>query len=240
MYCLLVRTYLEDPEQDPKMNRKIEQDLRLAAQLNPDLGSSYRFMAEYYNLLGRYDDALKNEDLALNAKIPDLGALKQKVITCSNLGRYQDALDNINQCIVKVGPSDHYYTVKGNVLQEMKRYDEAVAAYRLALKMRNQDRTVLQLARCLDLAGKYQEGIDEMTKLLKTNSKDGDALAMRARLQVKNKHPELALADLSKAIELEPSRKLYTERAALYNLLGRKPEAVKDMAKVKEFESEPF
>ncbi len=240
MYFYLARSYIEDPEMDSKMNNEIVQDLNMAIKLEPDNGEYYRYMAKYHNIQGQWDEALKYAEKALKAKKVDLAAYRERSGTYASLGRYNEALANMDIFMSKVPPGEGAYFNKAVMLQELKRYDEAAKFYRLSISLRNQDRTIIQLSRCLDLAGKYQEAIDELSKVIKTTPQDDESLVMRARLYRKNKNPQLALNDFTKALEIEPSAKTYTERAAVYAQLGQKSAEAKDLAKAKEMQSMPF
>lgn len=240
MYFFLARSYIEDPEMDPTMNKEIVQDLNMAIKLDPDNGEYYRYMAKFYNIQGQWDEALKYEEKALKAKKVDVAAYRERSGTYASLGRYNEALANMDIYIAKVPPSENTYFNKAAILQELKRYDEAAKFFRLSIGLRNQDRTIIQLSRCLDLAGRYQEAIDELSKVIKTTPLDDESLVMRARLHRKNKNAQLALNDFTKALEIEHSAKTYTERAAVYAQLGQKSAEAKDLAKAKEIQSRPF
>jgi len=244
MYCLLARTYIQDPEQDPKMNGEIVGDLLQSIKLDPEYGTAYRYMAQFYNVQGQWQEALKYADKALKVKKPDFTALKERTGTYSSMNRYNEALASIDQFHKLFKPSDTTLFSRATLLEQLKRYPEAVADYRLSLSLRNQDTTVFHLARCLELMGKYGDAIAELTKLLKVNAKDGEALALRARLAGKNKNLLMALSDYTKAIALEPTYKLYNERAAIYAQLGQTAAASRDLKEAKELQEqlkkEPF
>lgn len=241
MYCILVSTYLDDPEQDPKANKEIEECLKLAMKIRPEDGEAYRLMAEHLLALGDYQGVLKFSDKALHAKYPDRSTLRQSAIARSNLGQHEAALADFNG-FMAFGTHRNFYNLntKASLLSTLKRYDEASRVLRQSLLLRNQDQTVYQLANCLQMAGKHQTAIDELTKLIKKNPLDEEALTMRARAEVKNKDLTAAVKDFSKAVELEPSAKLYKERAEVYTLLNQKASAAKDLARANELIKQPF
>ncbi|MBU6452553.1 MAG: tetratricopeptide repeat protein [Cyanobacteria bacterium REEB67] len=240
MYTLLARTYIEDPEQDPKMNGEIERDLKMAMSLDPNDGMSFRWMANFCNLQGQYKESLIYADKAIKAKLTDNAAYREKAVSYSNLGRFDEAIKALDSLIAVSGPSDSVFTSKAKLLEKLKRYPAAEAAYRQSIAARNQDTTVFLLVHCLDLDGKYQEAITELNKQLKVNPDDSEALAMRARLAAKNKNIPMALADLSKAIDLEPTSKLYNERAAIFASLGKQDAAARDLAQARRLDAKPF
>jgi tetratricopeptide (TPR) repeat protein len=240
MYTLLARTYIEDPEQDSKMNGEIERDLKMAMSMDPNDGMSFRWMANFSNLQGQYKEALIYADKAIKAKYTDTAAYREKAVSYSNLGRFDDALKAVDSLIAISGPSDTLFTNKAKLLEKVKRYPEAEAAYRQSIAARNQDTTVFLLVHCLDADGKYQEAISELNKQLKVNPDDSEALAMRARLAVKSKNLPMALADFSKAIDLEPTSKLYNERAAIFTSMGKQEAAARDLAQAKRLDARPF
>jgi tetratricopeptide (TPR) repeat protein len=62
------------------------------------------------------------------------------------------------------------------------------------------------------------------------NPLDDDAYYLRAQLMYKTKDYKKAIADYSKAIELEPLSRYYKERAAAYDASGQHDLAKRDLA----------
>ena len=112
----------------------------------------------------------------------------------------------------------------------MKRYDDAVATYRKAFELRHQDMTLYSITRCFEMQHKYAEATTEVSRVIKMNPHDAEALAVRGRLQSQCKNYAEALKDFSKAIDIEPTVRLYKSRASAYQKLGQKQAAERDLA----------
>jgi len=243
MYCILAKTYLDDVDQNTKAINSILPDLKLAITLDPKSGYPYRLLAEYYNLQGDYKQAVLCCQKALKLNASDSDAWRQQAISHFNLEDYKAALADIDARIAlsNNGPTESMTTMRGNILEKLNRPQDAIACYRQSAKKRDTDILTNSIVRCLETQNKYQEAIDEISRLIKRNPADDEALTYRASLQTKLKNYKAALRDFSMAITLEPSAGHYKSRAAIYKLLGQNKEAEADLIKAKKNESsEPF
>lgn len=112
---------------------------------------------------------------------------------------------------------------------------------RLYVDARNELETVLRLdpkrtgAQLLlavvdDLDGRPQKALERLDLLIQNEPKSVDALALRARLESKQRLYEVARADLDAAIALEANNgALYVQRAEVLLHLGKRPLARQDL-----------
>jgi len=238
MHALLAKTYMDDPYESRKLSSQVKLELDTALKLDPDSGIVHRIWAEYFNLQGDYKKAIEAARKALAAKKQDAdSAYRQLIISYSNLGDYNQAYKCNEERFKYSGDSDANYRNRAIMLEKIGRYPEAIQAWRDALKKRHDDSTVLLLIACMERGGKYQEAIDELTKLLKSNPADDEAMTRRAKLYIKMKKYKEAIADYSSAIKEDPTARLYRERAELYKLTGQTAAAAADLEKAKKEES---
>jgi tetratricopeptide (TPR) repeat protein len=240
MYCLLAETYIDDFSQNPSDSKKIEMILQAAIKADPSFSLAYKDMAEFCNVQGDYKKAVEYGNKSLACPEPYIWVYRQTAIAYSNLGQYDKALADINKFIALDSSKDATFTMKAGILEKMKRYDEAVAAYRQAFAKRPQDMTILNIVRCLEAQRKFPQAIDEISQLIKLNPHDPEAFAIRAKLQRENKNYAAALNDLGRAIDMDPTSRLYKARADVYNLLGQKQAAERDLASAKKVDSSEF
>ncbi|MFX7094798.1 tetratricopeptide repeat protein, partial [Acinetobacter baumannii] len=74
----------------------------------------------------------------------------------------------------------------------MKRPDDALVAYRNALKEHFRDWTVFRIVAIYEKQAQYEKAIAEIDALVKTNAKDPEAYQIRGRLQARAKHMDAA------------------------------------------------
>ena len=238
MHALLAKTYMDDPYESRKLSTQVKLELDTALKLDPDSGVVHRIWAEYFNLQGDYKKAIAASRKALASKKPDAdSAYRQLIISYSNLGDYNQAYKCNEERFKYSGASDANYRNRAIMLEKIGRYPEAVQAWRDALNKRHDDSTVLSLIDCMERGGQYQDAIDELTKLLKSNPADDEAMTRRAKLYIKMKKYKEAIVDYSSAIKEDPTARLYRERAELYKLTGQAAAAAADLEKAKKEES---
>lgn len=241
MYCLLAEAYIDDYSQNPSDSKKIVSILQAAIKLDPSSSVAYKDMAEFCNVEGQYQKAVEYGLKSLQCPHPYLGTYRQTAIAYSNLGQYDKALAAINTFInLDKTRRDQTYTMKAGILEKMKRYDDAVAAYRQAFALRSDDMTLNSIVRCLEAEHKFAEAVSEISRLIKINPNDSEALAVRAKLQKTNKNYGAALDDYSKAINIDPSARLYKARADIYLLIGQKLAADRDLASARKADASKF
>jgi len=240
MHCLLAKAYMDDLEQDPKVLKRVDGELQTAIKLDPENGFAYRVMAEFANLQGEYKKALVDANKALAVKHPDKDAYRQLTIAHSNLGDYKAALVDVEARYKTNGPTEPHFLTKASLLEKLNRRAEAAQQYREALKVHNVDITANLLVECLKADGKYQDAVVVLSDMIKKNPNDSEALAKRGDLQSKLKHYKESIQDYSEAIDLEPSPRLYTARAAVYALNNQKKQADDDLVKAKKMSASNF
>jgi len=240
MHCLLAKAYMDDPDLDPKVVKRVDSELQTAIKLNPSSGYAYRVWAEWDNLQGNYKAAIVHSKKALAVKDSENDAWRQLTIAYSNLGDYKAALECTERRFKLDGATEAHFLTKAALLEKLNRRGEAAQQYREALKVRNVDTTVNLLVDCLTTDGKYQDAIVEISQLIKKNPNDSEAIAKRAALQSKLKHYKEAIQDYTAALDLDPSPRLYTARAAVYGLNNQKKQADDDIAKAKKLSASNF
>ncbi len=124
--------------------------------------------------------------------------------------------------------------MKAGMLQDAKRYDEAIAVIKEVLATRWIDDVALKLAQCYMKAGRPKDAINELSSIIEKNPEDEFAFSERAKARVSLKLYKEALKDFDKSIELSPLSSTFKARADLYDVLGMKAEAKRDRIKADE------
>lgn len=237
-YVLLAATYMTvigDEEE-----KAVTYYLDKALSLNPKCSGAYYFKAKLAIQGGRFADALKLADKALAYPNNNSELLALKAEALESLNRPQEALQWLDAAIAKTPSEPSFYRIKGGILENQKRYNEAVANYRKSLKLCSIDWAVFRLAHCLESLNKCDEAINELTKLIAKNPKDGEAFRTRAMLKIKVKDLAGAIKDYDSCIALEPTAKTFKERAQLHLQSGHKDLYKRDLAEAQKLDASPF
>ncbi len=230
--CLLAWTYLaeENTITDDHI-AECEKLTKRAIKLNPEWGNAYKLQAQLYNLQNKPAQAIAYSTKALAVKNPDMKAYLQRCLAYEATGKHKEALSDITIYSDKYAPEAEMLELKGSVLVNLNRYEDAIAAYRAALKKQFRDWTIYRIVDCFEQQHQYGKAAEELTRLIKVNALDSEAYQTRGRMLGLAKHYKEAIDDYTKAIKLEPTARCYKERAALYRLTGKPKEAAEDLKK---------
>lgn len=211
-----------------------EKCFRKAIELDPQYGRAYKKLAECYNGRGDFLNGVKYTTKALSVKKPDLDALRERAGALSNLNREKEALADIdlyikrNENRIRGRIYQMVHMQRAAILENLKQYDKAVAAYRALLKRNYEDQVVFREVTCLRAMHKPDEALKSLNELIAHNKMDDTGYLNRARLyESLGKHKE-AISDYSVSIDLASSTTALKERAAVYDKMGRKDLADRD------------
>jgi len=230
--CLLAYTYLaEEKTITDEHLIEAEKAAKRAIKADPEYGLAYKLLAQGNNLQSKHEIAIVQSTKALTVKKPEIKAYLQRCLAYEALGRHKEALSDITYYTENSDGSADMYTLKGSILFAMKRYDDAIAAYRASQKAQFRDWTTYRIVECFEQQHQYDKATDELSKLIKINSQDAEAYQTRGRMQGLAKRYTAAIGDYTTAIKLEPTGRFYKERAALFRLTGKPKEAAEDLRK---------
>lgn len=235
-YALLASTYLSGLGDENKA-RPARQYLDKALHMSPKSGYVHSVVTLMAMEEGRFEDAIVAADKAMAGTHPVGHIYQLKASALANLGRDKEAVAVIEKAPMDVVSKDPaYWRIRGNILENLKRYSDAAECYRKALVLGETDVINFRLVKCLELQNKFAEAISEITKVIAKNPKDGDAYRVRATLKVKNKDLAGAVKDYDSCLALEPTVKSYKDRANLHAQMGHKDQAQKDLNEAKKLE----
>ena len=128
----------------------------------------------------RYDDALRHFTRVARA-------LPREPVVRANLGAVAVALQRYDEAIVwcdealALAPSAKVWTVRGNALLALRRFDEAVASYRAGAGARSplSWRPWAIMARVLRELGRFPEALAALDRALSLSPRDAELLCNR-------------------------------------------------------------
>ncbi|TRZ90245.1 MAG: tetratricopeptide repeat protein [Methanosarcinales archaeon] len=177
---------------------------------------------EWYNKgitlgkLGKYDEAIKCYDKAIEIDPEDLDTWNNKGVALFNLGKYDEAIECYDKSI-EINP-EHVlaWILKGLVLEYYKKYDEAIECYDKAIEINPEFADAWNnKGSALDNLGKYDEAIKCYDKAIEINPEFSEAWYNKGNaLKTLGKYDE-AIECYDEAIEINP------EDAGTWNNKGR-------------------
>ncbi len=158
-----------------------------------------------------------------------------------NLKNYGKAVLDYSDIIKKDPANTEALNRRGFAYFQMREYDKARADYERVLKQKPSDYlSALGVALVLQKTNKTSEAITRMGFLMAAYPDNPDLYEVRASMYEDLEKYELALLDLTKAIEMDPSNPdRYIRRAELYEKMGKATHARNDRRKAQKLLEEP-
>ena len=222
-----------------------EKYLKQAIKIDPKCSRAWTILADTSFKSGDISKAIRYSDKSISVSLPKAPYRLAYMVRAAVLAqeeRYDEALACAMKAEKPAGYRAELWRIKGSILENLNRFDEAAKAYRKAASMTNQNRDwmTFQIVRCLEKQNLNKEAIGELSDLLKINPADAEAYRVRSSIKVKINDLSGAISDLSKVLELEPTTKSYHERAKLYQRIGKKDLAKKDEQAAAKLNASPF
>lgn len=238
-YVYLGRSYVDELGDTSSSNQPARL-LKKALQMDPNCSEAYVTLSTLSLLDGDSAKALEyaNRAIACPQRDNTSFVLRAKVLAATK--RYKEALESVADSERTGYTHAEVYRIKGSLLENLGRYDEAVVAYRKGHALQKKDWTIFQIVRCLEMQKKFADAIKELDGLIAVNPSDGEAFRIRAQLKIKCKNLKGALDDMNRTISLEPSVQGYKERAKLFEMMGKPELARKDIDAAKDLSGSPF
>lgn len=229
MLCLLCDTYLAEGDEISAADvNKTKEIANKALKLDPQWGNAWKILAQLANRDEKFEEAVTLATRALTVKSWDQRAYLQRCMAYRDLGKYDLAYKDISIYSEKYDRSQHMLILKAAMAKALKRPDEAIAIYRLSMKESFSDWVMHRIIEIEDESGRLEDAIKDATVLISKSPNDAESYQIRGKLYTKLNQIDPAIADYSKAIDLEPAPIYLKERALLYKKVGKTREAQAD------------
>jgi tetratricopeptide (TPR) repeat protein len=155
--------------------------------------------------LGRYEEALKCFDEALEINYKDSNIWNNKGVILYKLGKYKKALKCFDEAL-KISPKDSiFWNNKGLALYQLGRYEEAIICYDEALEINTKDGNVWNnKGLALYQLGRYEEALKCFDEALEINTKDGNVWNNKGAALYQLGRYEEALKCFDEALKISP------------------------------------
>ena len=184
-------------------------DLVEAIRLKPDQYQAHANLGLAYASQKRWAEAIEQLDLAI-ARAPEQAILyRNRALVNLNRDDLDAALRDFTAAVrFAAGPSPSLASDqahRGRILHGRKRFEEALAAFDAALKIRPDDREFARLrAEALLALGRGSEAIGAYDRYLEPGSADPESYRRRGFERAQVADPAGAIADYTRALALDP------------------------------------
>ncbi|MGM9803526.1 MAG: tetratricopeptide repeat protein [Muribaculaceae bacterium] len=194
----------------------------------PRNGMFYYLAAEISMSHNHFADAEYYFELIIANKLYDYHSIYAELAKAQYcLGKYADALKNINRAIDACDTETKYYVTRSMILRAMGNEPDAVTSTRLALAMNADDADALVEQACVYIAqGKHNDALASLNLAIFNNAEHTQAVLIRAWLYANclNKQSE-AKHDYAKML-LNDNDDISSLKGFAYLALGREEEAL--------------
>jgi tetratricopeptide (TPR) repeat protein len=183
------------------------------------------------NKLGNYEESLKLLNHASTLDKRNSKVYPEKVITLTNLKKYDQALQASDTAIIiKDTPMDYYwrgiiYRRLNNDVLGKKELEKSISKDKKLAEPR------IELADLL-ISTNPKEAMEQCNEVIKYNDRNTAAYIQRSRVYKKNLDYPSAINDISKTILIDPANpKFYFERGKCYQEFNQHTNAINDFSK---------
>ncbi|CAI2177463.1 2203_t:CDS:2 [Funneliformis geosporum] len=206
-------------------------DLSKALILDPSQASNILAnRGEVYRLTGRFDDALKDLDMAL-ARGENSLALERRGAVLRSLGQENEALADFER-IIQLNPRSFFaHKNRAEILLSFGNNDDALVNLDVALQLEPKNFTLLKCrGEILHLLGNYDKAIIDYDAALDIEPHDIEVLKNRGEIHRLLQNFDKAIQDFTKCLEIDPSN-VYalSRRGEVFRMLREGTKALRDL-----------
>ena len=233
-YYARARLELLEPNEE-----KALKDLGKAIELDGKNLPARYWRSQMYEGEGKYDAALKDLDVMVNAQ-PTRDTLTKRALMRRHARDFKGAIDDLTHAL-KLEPSFIIFVRRGDVYEQVNENEKAIADFREALKspVQEKDRASLhkKLARIYFELKRYAEASKELEAVLAIYPGELQSTGTHLTCQMKLKKWDAALKDANSLIEWENGYYgYYRQRAEIYRNMGKADLASADEQKAKQLQ----
>ncbi|HKP87428.1 MAG TPA: tetratricopeptide repeat protein [Blastocatellia bacterium] len=220
-------------ERKGEMERAITY-FKKAIEIRPRYWDYYDGLGLCYLAFGRYREAAEQFRQVITLQPDNHHGYNNLGAVYLLLGNFEDSLA-MHKRAIEIHPNSESYSNLGTEYFYLSRYEEAIAAFKSAIALSPaNDIFYYNLGDAYSRVGMHQEAYEQyerayhlLSERLRVKGDNGEMLGQLAMCQVKLRSDEEALANIERAIRLEPHNIIVMyQRAVIYALAGQVEEAI--------------
>ena len=203
--------------------------IELSGEENPVAADVFLQRAASLRGLGRLDEALEDNNRAVDLRPDEHWSYGGRARTLRALGRYREALDDYDESL-RLKPDDPYVHVgRGHVFEALGEFEQALKAYTDGIAADPNNRyAISNRAGLQSRLGNTEKAIADYTLEIKIE-RSADAYYGRGLNYLRRGDFNLAVEDYTQAIELDPNyHRAYFGRGSAHTGLGNYKESIED------------
>ena len=221
-----------------------EKHFRAAMQLEPSHRSNYllfRYIGQIQERQEWYKEALESYTSGLNLNPKSLELRLDRAALYYRMGNEGRALNDYSDVLDEQPENMEARLMRAHIYSAMHDYKQARADYDFIIKLDPlNEKAYIGLILLNDRDGRPREAMEQMNGLLLVYPNHATLYAIRGGMEQKRKQYELALADMNRAIEMEPKNAdFYVSRATLYLEMRKKKLARQDTQLAVKYGADP-
>lgn len=214
--------------------QKALEDYNAALSINAKNSSALSLRAEIYAELGRCEDSLADYDRMADLDGKTIAFFYGRALTYRRMERFEDALSELDSASVLLGSEAlaeeraEILRLRGDVLQNLKRFDEALDTFDQAVTLKDDAVILASRAKLKCDREDYNGALADVNKAIELDDRNADAFFVRSLAENKlGLHLE-AMKDIRRSVELSPinEHRAQVQIGHIFSAMGKPEKAV--------------
>ena len=170
-------------------------ELDKAMQFGPGSGQVYLLRSDTFYNMGRYEQAVKEGDIAYKYMGPVLSILWPRGLSLVELGQYQRGLEDMNK-LIKMSPIPKFYFYRARCYENLGRRKEQIADLNTLIKVESKSpKHYIARGRAYLALGKNKEALADANKAVNLGKRHRESYKFRLEVYTKMHNKAGAEAD---------------------------------------------
>lgn len=176
-------------------------------------------------------EAIQDYNLALALKPDYVGALFNRAYAYEEVGRLEDALDDVANVKEFHSDSAYVYFYEGLLQSKLRLYDQSLASFEKARSLDSDNEEIdINVATLYYFKGEFEKARGLLLEILKVNAQQLNALNTLSQIYLKEADFQNALITINRALKVKPSEPYFlNNRGQIYLEMGELDKGLEDI-----------